>query len=231
MRHVMITGGAGGLGQVVTRRFAEAGNRVIVVERSLDKAQALVDELDGNHLALSADLSDVGQVETMLAEAARTVGTIEVLVHTVGGFAMGQPVHEADIDVFERMMNMNARSLYITCGRVAKHMVEVGVQGKIVAILAKSGYKGAAKMAAYAASKAAAQRIIESMALELRDYGINVNGVVPSTIDTPANRKDMPNADFSKWVTAEQLADAIQFLASDAAEAIRGTALEVFGRV
>lgn len=231
MRHVMITGGAGGLGQVVTRRFAEAGNRVIVVERSLDKAQALVDELGGNHLALSADLSDVGQVETMLAEAARTVGTIEVLVHTVGGFAMGQPVHEADIDVFERMMNMNARSLYITCGRVAKHMVEAGVQGKIVAILAKSGYKGAAKMAAYAASKAAAQRIIESMALELRDYGINVNGVVPSTIDTPANRKDMPNADFSKWVTAEQLADAIQFLASDAAEAIRGTALEVFGRV
>lgn len=231
MRHVMITGGAGGLGQVVTRRFAEAGDRVIVVERSLDKAQALVDELGGNHLALSADLSDVDQVETMLAEAARTTGTVEVLVHTVGGFAMGQPVHEADIDVFERMMNMNARSLYITCGRVAKHMVEAGIQGKIVAILAKSGYKGAAKMAAYAASKAAAQRIIESMALELRDYGINVNGVVPSTIDTPANRRDMPNADFSKWVTAEQLADAIQFLASDAAEAIRGTALEVFGRV
>lgn len=231
MRNVMITGGAGGLGQVVTRRFAATGDRVIVVERSLDKAQALVDELGGSHLTLSADLSDVGQVEAMIAEAVAQVGTIDVLVHTVGGFAMGQPVHESDIEVWERMMNMNARSLYITCGRVAKHMVEAGVQGKIVAILAKSGYKGAAKMAAYAASKAAAQRIIESMALELRDYGINVNGVVPSTIDTPANRKDMPNADFSKWVTADQLADAIQFLTSGAAEAIRGAALEVFGRV
>lgn len=231
MRTIMVTGGAGGLGQTLTRRFAASGERVIVVERSLDKAQALVDELGGSHLALSADLSDVAQVEAMLSEAIAKVGTIEVLVHTVGGFAMGQPVHETDIEVWERMMNMNARSLFITAGQVAKHMLEMGVQGKIVAILAKPGAKGAAKMAAYSASKAAAQRIIESMALELRGHGINVNGVVPSIIDTPANRKDMPNADFSKWVTPDQLADAIQFLTSDAASAVHGMALEVFGGV
>ena len=114
--------------------------------------------------------------------------------------------------------------------RIARHMVEKNVSGKIVIVLARSGLKGSSNHGAYTASKAAAQRIMESMSAELRDKGINVNGVLPSTIDTPSNRESMPNADFSKWVAPEELASAIAFLASDQARAIHGTSLEVYNR-
>ncbi|PJF24318.1 MAG: short-chain dehydrogenase, partial [Phototrophicales bacterium] len=97
-------------------------------------------------------------------------------------------------------------------------------------VLARAAYKGAANTAAYTATKAAAQRLMESMSLELRDHGINVNGVAPSIIDTPPNRASMPNADFSRWVTTDSLADAIAFLVSDAARDLHGVTLDVFGR-
>ena len=120
-------------------------------------------------------------------------------------------------------MYLNARILFVTLGRVAKHMVDNNIQGSITTILAKTGLSGAKNTAAYAASKAAAQRIMESMALELKEHDIRVNGVMPSIVDTPANRESMPNADFSRWVTPEQIADTMAFLSSDGAEAISGS--------
>jgi len=109
-------------------------------------------------------------------------------------------------------------------------MLEKGVAGKIVFVLARASLKGAAGSSAYTASKAAAQRVMESLSAEVRDAGIHVNAVLPSTIDTPPNRESMPKADTSKWVTPEQVADAIAFLASDAASALHGVSLEVYNR-
>ena len=157
-------------------------------------------------------------------------GRIDVLAHTVGGYAAGKPVHDSDVDVLDKMFNLNVQPVYVTAGRVAKAMVAArhGRQDRRRAGEIRA--QGQANAAAYTASKSAAQRMVESMALELRDKGINVNAVLPSIIDSPANRKDMPNADPAKWVTTEDVADVILFLASTAADKVNGASIEVFGR-
>lgn len=224
----VVTGANGNVGQAVSRLFAAEGAIVALVGRKAADVETLARELNG--LAVAADVTDVSSVNAAVEKIATEAGRVDILAHTVGGFAMGQPVHESGLDVWDKMMTLNARSLYITAGRVAQHMVENGIRGKIVGILARNAYKSTAKSAAYSASKAAAQRIMESMALELRDQGIQVNAVVPGTIDTPQNRADMPKADFGKWVQPDDIAQVILFLASPQAGAISGVSLEVYGR-
>ncbi len=227
---VMVTGATGNLGQVVARRFAAQGAKLALVARSADELKTLADELGAATMTEAADLGDPASVDALVGRVVARFGGIDVLAHTVGGYAAGKTVHESDVSVLEKVIALNVRPVYVTCGRVAKAMVERGAGGKIVVVLAKSGLKGSAKNGAYTASKAAAQRIMESMALELRDLNINVNAVLPSTIDSPQNRADMPNADPAKWVTPDDVADAILFLASDAAAKIHGASLEVYGR-
>lgn len=229
---VVVTGGSGNLGSAMARGFAEAGAKLALVDLHQERLDKVVGELVGqSHRGFVGDLSAPDKVQALVDEIAAHFGQIDVLVHTVGGFAAGQPVHEAGIDVLEKMIALNVRPLYLMGGTVARHMIEKGVQGKMVFILARSGLKGAKNQGAYTASKAAAIRIMESMSAELKDFGINVNGISPSIIDTPPNRSDMPNADFSKWVSPAQLAEAAMFLASEGAAAFHGTNLEVYGRV
>jgi NAD(P)-dependent dehydrogenase (short-subunit alcohol dehydrogenase family) len=225
---VLVTGAGGNLGQAVVRRFAQAGAKLYLVERKPETLQSLLSELGGQGGA--ADVTDPASIEELVKAVEAAYGHIDVLAHTVGGFAMGQPVHEAGLDVWDKMMNLNARSVFVTCGRVARHMVEHNIQGRIVAILARNAYKGTAKAAAYAASKAAAQRVLESMAAELKERSITVNGIAPSSIDTPQNRAASPNADYSKWVQPEEIADAVAYLASGAAHSISGVTLDIYGR-
>lgn len=227
---VMITGATGNLGQAVARKVAAQGAKLALVARSADELAALADSLSVETITEAADLGDPAAVNALVGRVGERFGGIDVLVHTVGGYVAGKPVHESDVSVLEKVIALNVRPVYVTAGRVAKAMVERGAGGKIVVVLAKSGLKGSARNGAYTASKAAAQRIMESMALELRDFGINVNAVLPSTIDSPQNRADMPSADPAKWVTPDDVADAILFLASDAAAKIYGASLEVFGR-
>ena len=230
---VMVTGAAGNLGQATVHAFADEGAKIVLVGRSEDELNKLIGELGGDsnrYLAGPTDVADPASVEVLVENVIQRFGQIDVLAHTVGGFAAGQPVHDAGIEVWDRMMNLNAKTVYVTCGRVARHMVEQGIEGKIVAILSKHAYAGVAKSAAYAASKAAAQRVLESMAAELGSKGINVNGVVPSTIDTPQNRASMPNADYSKWVKLEEIAQTILFLCSDAARPINGASVNMYAR-
>lgn len=231
---VMITGAAGAIGGGVVEKFAAEGANLVLVDHSEGKLQQRVEawgDALGNHLIVAADLGKPEDVDRAVHRAEEAFGQIDVLAHIAGGFAMGDPVHEADINVFEKMMYLNARLTFLTCGRVAKHMVEKGVQGCIVGITARPAQGAAPRMAAYAASKAAAQRILESMAKELMEQNIRVNGLAPSVVDTPANRDDMPNADFSKWVTPAQIADTIAFLASDAASAISGQNIGIYNKV
>ncbi len=227
---VVVTGASGNLGQVVARKFAAQGAKLVLVARDAEALKALADELGTETLTEAADLGDPASADALVRRVEARFGGIDVLAHTVGGYAAGKPVHESETDVLEKMFNLNVRPVYVTAGRVAQAMVERGTGGKIVVVLAKSALKGGAKNGAYTASKAAAQRIVESMALELRDQNINVNAVLPSIIDSPVNRKDMPNVDPAKWVTAEDVADAILFLSSAAADKIHGASLEVTGR-
>jgi NAD(P)-dependent dehydrogenase (short-subunit alcohol dehydrogenase family) len=225
---VMVTGANGNVGQAVARRFAEVGAKVVLVGRKAEELEALAKELDG--IVGVADVTDPGSVDTLIKQIEGRTLRIDVLAHTVGGFAAGHQVHEAGLDTFDKMMTLNARSVWVTCGKIAAHMVENNVKGRIIAILSKNAYKGTAKAAAYSAAKAAAQRILESMAAELVSLGITVNGIVPSMIDTPQNRASAPNADYSKWVQPDEIADAIMFLSSDKARSINGISMDIFGR-
>ncbi len=227
---VVVTGAAGNLGSAVVRAAAAEGARVVLVERSPDKAEKLAAEIGGETLTVLADLGVAASVDQLIETVVARFGQIDVLAHTVGGFESGATVHGSDYDAMERMLNLNLRPVYITCGKVAQHMIDKGITGRIVVVLARGGLKGFAGGSAYTASKAAAQRVVESLAAEVRDKGIHVNAIMPSTIDTPPNRASMPNADFSKWVTPEEAAQAILFLASERGSAFYGTSLEVYGR-
>jgi NAD(P)-dependent dehydrogenase (short-subunit alcohol dehydrogenase family) len=224
---VMITGASGNVGSAVAQRFGDAGAKLALIERS---KPGETPEKSDTRLTVNGDVTDPASMDAAVEAIVAHFGRIDVLVHTVGGYAAGKPVHEAGLEVWDKMMNLNARSVYVTGASVARYMVENGVKGSIVVVLARSGLKGSTNHAAYTASKAAAQRVMESMAAELIDKGIRVNAILPSSIDTPANRQSMPNADFSKWVTPEHVADAIAFLASDQASAITGDSLPVYGR-
>lgn len=232
---VMITGAGGAIAsRGIVRKFAEEGAKLILVDRDYDAMQKCVAKLGdvvGEYLITGGDLGKQEDMDKVIAAAEEKFGQIDVLAHAVGGWAGGTPVHETDISVFEKQIYLNTRIIFITLGRVAKHMVNKGISGSLVAILAKTGLGGAKNTAAYAASKAAAQRIVESMALELKDHDIRVNGVMPSIADTEENRQAMPDADFSKWVTPEQIADTMAFLASDAASAISGQAVGIYNKV
>jgi NAD(P)-dependent dehydrogenase (short-subunit alcohol dehydrogenase family) len=228
---VLVTGAGGNLGQVVARRFAQAGARLVLVDRTHSYANAVAEAVGGAALPLAADLTEPDAVDAMVKQVEAHFGQIHILAHTVGGFSAGTPVHETPPDIWDRMFNLNVRPLYIVGGRVARHMLDHAVSGKIVFVLARAAIEGSANAGAYTASKAAAQRIMQSMAAELKNRGINVNGVLPSIIDTPPNREGMPNADYSKWVTTEDVANCIAFLASEEARSLHGVSLEVFGRV
>lgn len=226
----LVTGAAGNLGRTVSKRLAGEGARLVLVDHHVERLMALTDEIGGGAIGETADLSSPEAVEALIGRLEAAVGQVDAVVHTVGGFTYGKPVHEESLETLQSMYMLNVVPIYVFCGRIARHMVERGVKGKIAMVLARAAYKGAANSAAYTATKAAAQRLMESMSLELRDHGINVNGVAPSIIDTPPNRASMADADFSRWVTPDSLADAITFLVSDAARDLHGVTLDVFGR-
>jgi NAD(P)-dependent dehydrogenase (short-subunit alcohol dehydrogenase family) len=165
-------------------------------------------------------------VEAMVEEAAERLGRIDVLANVAGGYRAGTAVHETPLETWDFMLNLNARTAFSVSRAVIPHMLQQGA-GKIIHVSARAGQQGSAKMAAYSASKSAVLRLTESMAAELKRQDINVNCVLPSTIDTPQNREAMPNADYSRWVKPEAIADVIMFLASDAARAVHGAAIPV----
>ena len=156
-------------------------------------------------------------------------GRLDVLVHTVGAWRGGKPVHDTDLADWDFLFNVNLRTTLLCCRAVVPQMLKQG-RGRIITVASRDGLAGAAGYAAYSASKSAVLRLNESLADELKVSNINVNCVLPSTIDTPQNRAALPNADFSKWVEPAAIADVILFLASDASRAITGAAIPVFGK-
>ncbi len=228
---VLITGASGNLGNALVNRFREAGASLVLVERNADKLIHAFPDLadDPHHLIAEADLTSADAVKMVVGQTIAKFGRVDVLINTVGGFRAGTPLHETPLETFDFMINLNARTVYIAAQAVLPNMLAQG-HGKIISIAARPGLEGRANQAAYAASKAAILRLTESMAAEYRMLGINVNAVIPGTIDTPQNRAAMPDADVSKWVQPESLADVIAFLASDWARDVHGVGLAVVGR-
>lgn len=230
-RIVVVTGAAGNLGSAVAEAFEAAGAKLVLVDHKPDRLPRLFPELAGSedhYLATSVDLTDEAAVQEMVREALERFGHIDVLVNAAGGYRAGTPVHETPLDTWDFMLNLNARTAFIASRAVIPAMLEQGM-GKIINVGSRAALQGGAKAAAYSASKSVVMRLTESMSAELKKSGINVNCVLPGTIDTPQNREAMPRADTSRWVPPEALADVILFLASDAARAVHGAAIPVYG--
>lgn len=224
---VMVTGAGGNLGSATAHVFEQAGAKLVLVEHDVEKLQGGYPP--DRVLVLAADLTDPASVNELVHRALDHFGQLDILANTVGGYRAGTPVHETPLETWEFMMALNARTAFLIGQAVIPHMLARG-KGKIINAAARGGLDGAAKQSAYSAAKSAVIRLTESMAAELKHNGINVNCVLPGTIDTPQNRAAMPNADYQRWVSPGAIADVIAFLASDAARAITGAAIPVYGR-
>lgn len=228
---VVVTGGAGNLGRAVVQAFYDGGAHVAVVDRQREIVKDVFGETipEGEYcLYVAGNLID----EQSVAEAVQTIvdkfGRIDVLVNIAGGFASGTPIQETPLKTWDFMMDLNAKTVFLMARAIIPTML-AQQSGKIINIGARAALQGKAEMGPYIASKMAVIRLTETMAAELKDSHINVNCILPGTIDTPGNRKDMPDADASRWVEPESIADVILFLASDAARDVHGASVPVYG--
>ncbi len=226
---VVVTGAFGALGSAVARRFAADGGRVAMVDVAPQPTAELAQEFGQQHLLLGGvDLGDFEATRKAMAAIAMRFGGIDVLVNVAGGFRW-EKVEDGDIETWDQLYSMNLRTAVIASKAALPAILERG-GGRIVNIGAGAAAKAGAGMGAYTASKAGVQRLTEALSEELKDRGITVNAILPGTIDTPRNRLDMPEADFSRWVSTAAIADVIAFLASEPAAAVTGAAIPVFGR-
>ena len=228
-RTVAITGGFGILGAAVGRRFAGAGWQVALIDRADKPPSELSSEL-ADHLLLSGiDLTSLDSARSAIETVASRFGGLDALINVAGGFRW-ETLKDGDLATWELMFRMNLLTAATTSKAALDHLTKRG-NGRIVNVAAAAATKAATGMGAYTASKAGVMRLTEALAEELKDQGVTVNAVMPSIIDTPQNRKDMPKADFSRWVQPASLAEVIFFLTSDAASAVTGACVPVTGRV
>ncbi len=216
---VLIAGGSGALGQTVTPRFAQSGARVITADRNPLPEQVAA----GN--AMKIDVTDEAAVRRLVDDVIRTAGRLDVLINLVGGFAMGRVV-DTEMSLWQRMLTMNVTSAFLLSKAVLPHMMERGT-GRILHVAAWAAVEPFPGAAAYLVAKSSLLALIRVLALELKGSGVTVNGVLPTTIDTPTNRASMPEANPSFWARPESVAETLHFLASDAAGQISGAAVPV----
>ena len=225
---VVVTGAAGNLGRAVVRAFTDLDANVVLVDRRTDRLSERFGAEGPRTLYVGADLGQPADTATIVARARDRFGRIDVLCNLAGAFRMGTPVHATPDDAWDLMFDANVRTVRNMVRAVVPVMLDAG-GGRIVNVGAFSAQKGAAGMGAYTAAKTVVLRMTEAMSAELRERNINVNCVLPGTLDTPENRAAMPGTDAARFVAVADLAQAIVFLASPAARAIHGAALAVTG--
>jgi NAD(P)-dependent dehydrogenase (short-subunit alcohol dehydrogenase family) len=216
---VLIAGGSGALGQTVVPAFSKAGTQVITVDRNPPSIQV------GGRVAMKADVTDEADVQRLVDDVIRTRGRIDALINLVGGFSTGRVI-ETDASLWQRMLTMNVTAAFLLSKAVLPHMVARGT-GRIVHVAAWAAVEPFPGAAAYIVSKASLLALINVLALELSGSGVTVNGVLPNTIDTPANRASMPQTDPSTWTKPESIADTLLFLVSEEARQISGAAIPI----
>jgi NAD(P)-dependent dehydrogenase (short-subunit alcohol dehydrogenase family) len=227
----LVAGGTGGLGRAVSLGLLRDGADVVVTFQKNEEWEALksaagasVSKLEGQHI----DVTDETAVQKLVEQIVAKHGRLDIMVNTVGAYAGGIQLWELETRVFDLMLALNLRSGYLLSRAAVKAMLKQR-KGAIVNIAAKAALDHGAGAAAYAASKAAAVAMMDSLAADLKGSGIRVNSILPSIIDTEANRKAMPSADFSKWPKPEDIARVVLFLCGDDAKVIHGAAIPVYG--
>jgi NAD(P)-dependent dehydrogenase (short-subunit alcohol dehydrogenase family) len=221
----LITGANGGLGSHVTRAFLDAGRTVAGASRNIEQS-------DFAHLAFAAIVADIATARgagQLVEQVMARFGKLDVLVHTVGGFAGGQSVADTDDSTMRQMLDVNFHSLFYVL-RAAMPALRTSGDGRVIAIGSRAAVDPGAGVGAYSASKAAMVSLVRTIALENRDAGLRANVILPGTIDTPANRKAMPKADFSNWVHPTSIASMIVWLAGDGGKDVNGAVIAIYGR-
>src|SRR6202790_1932900 len=228
---VVVTGGTGGLGRSVSMAFLAEGANVVVTyreQREWDDLKTIVGPNVSTVLGHRIDLTDELGVDLFVQKVIAEYGHLDVLVNTVGAYAGGMKLWETDPKVFDRILTLNLRAGYTILRAVVPAMLKQE-RGTIINVAARAAVDHAGGAAAYAASKAAAVAMIDSLAADLKGTGVRVNSILPSIIDTEANRRAMPNADFTKWPKPEDIARVILFLCTEDAKVIHGAAIPVYG--
>jgi NAD(P)-dependent dehydrogenase (short-subunit alcohol dehydrogenase family) len=228
---VIVTGATGNVGAALMSVLAAGGARLVAVDRDESRVRQHFAELPGSggHRAVQVgDLAAPGAFDIVVAQAIGAFGRIDCLATTVGAFEMAS-IESGTADLWERMLQLNLFTALNAIRAVIPSMRAARV-GSIVAIGAGAALKAPAQLAAYAASKSALLKLVESTADELKGDGIRVNAVLPGTIDTPVNRKAMPDADHARWVTPTEVATLIAFLLSDLASGVTGAFVPAPGR-
>jgi NAD(P)-dependent dehydrogenase (short-subunit alcohol dehydrogenase family) len=224
---VLVAGGTGGLGRAVSLAFLEAGARVTVTFRNRGELMALRAAAGATNTRLEGhevDATDEAAARALVDSVRARHGRLDALVNTIGGFAGGKKLWEEDPALLDRMVALNLRSGW-TLARAAVPVMLAQGRGAIVNVAAQAALAPPAGLAAYAASKAAAVALFAALAADLKGTGVRVNTILPTIIDTEANRKATPDADFSKWPKPEEIARVVLFLASDGAQVIQGAAI------
>ena len=227
----VVAGGTGGLGQAVSLAFLEEGATVVVTYRKREEFERVQRAAGKNGPRLDGyevNVTDEADVSRLIANVLTHHGRLDSLVNTVGGYAGGVQLWEVETKVFDQMLALNLRSGYALSRAAARAMLQQG-RGAIVNVAGKAAVDHAAGAAAYAASKAAAVAMFDSLAADVKGRGVRVNSILPSIIDTEANRRAMPTADFATWPKPEDIARVILFLCSDEAKVVHGAAIPVYG--
>ena len=221
----LVTGANGGLGTHVTNALLDAGFSVVGLSPNIKQS----DFSHPNFTALPASLDSLDATKKAIDSVIARFGKIDVLAHLVGGFAGGQTVADTDDSTFQRMLDMNLNSAFHILRAVIPQMRKAGA-GRIIGISSRAAEEPGATVGAYSASKAAFSSLMRTVALENKDAGITANVILPGTMDTPANRKAMPDADTTQWVQPASVASLIVWLAGDAGKDMTGAAIPVYGR-
>ncbi len=228
---VVVAGGTGGLGKAVSLGFLDAGASVVVTYHNETEFRALKELVAPNQPSLegySVDVTDESAVAALFDAVVKQHGAVDALVNTVGGYAGGVKLWDLETSVLDRMLGLNLRSGFALARAALPIMLKAG-HGSIVNVAAKAAFDHGAGAAPYAASKAAAVALMDSLAEDAKGTGVRVNSILPSIIDTPANRRAMPNSDFGLWPKPEDIAQVILFLSSDVAKSIHGASIPVYG--
>jgi NAD(P)-dependent dehydrogenase (short-subunit alcohol dehydrogenase family) len=228
---VLVAGGTGGLGRAVSLAFLEENHKVAVTYQDPDEWKALQSAAGANKLHLegfSVDVTNEVAVSGLIASLAQQHTRLDVLVNTVGAYAGGIKLWELEPKMLEKMLALNFRSGFLLARAAVPTMLKQR-SGAIVNLSAKAAFDHAGGASAYAASKAAALAMMDSLAADLKGTGVRVNSILPSIIDTETNRKAMPSSDFAKWPKPEDIARVILFLCSDGAKVVHGAAIPVYG--
>jgi NAD(P)-dependent dehydrogenase (short-subunit alcohol dehydrogenase family) len=232
-RVALVAGGTGALGREISLAFAAAGAHVIVTYRRREEFDSLVAAAGAAGIAAPAgaaeDVTDPTAVAALVERLVGEHGRLDILVNAVGGYGGGKRVWEEAPETYQRMMALNLQSGFVLARAVLPAMIRQN-RGWIVNVASRAGYGHSPGAALYSASKAGALAFFDSLAVEVKPYAINVNSVVPSIFDTPANRRAMPSADPTGWPQPADIARVIVFLCSDEARVVHGAAIPVYGR-